>query len=542
MKKYLFSLSIASAAVLGLATTLTDEFEIVKNLEIFSNIYKEVNTYYVDDVIPDKTIRHGLEAMLHSLDPYTSYISPEDVEQFNSNLTGKYVGVGASITLMGDYATVTEVYPGGPAQQAGLQIGDQLLSSGNTSLKGMAVKDIIQLLRGAAGTKLSLSVKRPGQERPLSLDIKRNDIKINHVPAALRMEDGIVYLSLNSFSENVGRQLALELQKFQQQGAVKGIILDLRNNSGGLLLEAVNVANLFLPKFQLVVQTKGRDLEKNQNYYTLNPPVDLQTPLVILINEQSASASEIVAGAIQDLDRGVIIGRRSFGKGLVQHTKDLSYGAKIKITTARYYIPSGRCIQASQYQNGLPVDLPDSARALFKTKAGRKVYDGGGIAPDLPTHDKNLDAFIRQLQNRHFLFDFATEYKIKHPSIASPKDFRLNDADFAAFLSFLQQKNYQYETELDVQVRKLEQKIKEEQYDQAVAAELAELKSMLSSQKQAFFQRYKSAILRSIQNEILRRYYFESGMLEGNLQWDPDVRKAVEVLLDSQAYQSVLSN
>lgn len=541
LAKHIFKITaFVGLGFLGLATQLTDEFEIAKNIEIFSNIYKEIHTYYVDELEPEKVMRSGMRAMLGQLDPYTTYIAPDEVERFESGISGRYGGVGASVVVLENEALVTNVHENAPAAKAGLRVGDVLVNAGGQSLQGKNILEISQILRGEPNSKVSVEVRRNGEAKLIKLEITREEILLPNVPMAKMLDERTAYVSLTAFTENAGKNLSQALANLRSTNKIEQIILDLRDNGGGLLNESVNVANLFLPKGQLVVQLKGRDLERQQNYSTLNNSFDANARLVVLINNRSASASEIVAGAIQDLDRGVIIGERSFGKGLVQSTRNLSYGAKLKITTARYYVPSGRCIQSAAYKDGQPVAIADSLRAVFKTKAGRKVLDGGGISPDINLVNTELQQLLASLNRKQLIFDFATNYRQKQATIAAAADFKLTSKDFDDFLSFLKTKNYNYQTETDKLLEEFEKKAKEEKLWEENKAQIEKIKKTIEAEKMALLQKYRKELTQELAAEIVRRYYFERGRTAHLLANDPAIAKAMSVLNDQNEYKKLL--
>jgi carboxyl-terminal processing protease len=541
LAKHIFKITaFVGLGFLGLSTQLTDEFEIAKNIEIFSNIYKEVHTYYVDELEPEKVMRSGMRAMLGQLDPYTTYIAPDEVERFESGISGRYGGVGASVAVLENEALVTNVHENAPAAKAGLRVGDVLINAGGQSLQGKTILEISQVLRGEPSSKVSVEVRRNGEAKLIKLEITREEILLPNVPMAKMLDERTAYISLTAFTENAGKNLSQALTNLRNTNKIEQIILDLRDNGGGLLNESVNVANLFLPKGQLIVQLKGRDLERQQNYSTLNNSFDANARLVVLINNRSASASEIVAGAIQDLDRGVIIGERSFGKGLVQSTRNLSYGAKLKITTARYYVPSGRCIQSSAYKDGQPVAIADSLRAVFKTKAGRKVLDGGGISPDINLVNTEWQQLLASLNRKQLIFDFATNYRQKQATIAAAEDFKLSSKDFDDFLSFLKTKNYNYQTETDKLLEEFEKKAKEEKLWDENKAQIEKIKKTIEAEKMALLQKYRKELTQELAAEIVRRYYFERGRTVHLLANDPAIAKAMSVLNDQNEYNKLL--
>ena len=539
-KKTLAIGAVSTIGFAGLATTYADNFEIVKNLEIFSSIYKEVHSYYVDDIPTEKIMRSGINAMLRSLDPYTAYISPDEVERFRSTISGKYGGVGATLTMHNKKAIISEIYENSPAAKAGLQIGDILISANGESLQNKTILDISKNLRGNPSSNIQITVERPGQSKPINLTITRQIISVDNVPMAKMVDKNTAYVVLTNFTEHAAHNLTQALSTLRSENDIQNIILDLRGNPGGLLNEAVNVTNLFIPKNQLVVQLKGKELEQQQNYSTLNNPFDTNAKLVVLIDERSASASEIVAGAVQDLDRGVVMGARSFGKGLVQTTKDLSFDAKIKITTARYHIPSGRCIQSTAYENGKQVSIADSLRTPYKTKNGRTVLDGGAIMPDIVLGNTEYKTLLDSLRKDMLIFDFATAYKIKHNQIAPAQEFKLTDKDFEDFLIFLKNRNFNYHTETDALLADLEKKAKEDNYLDKIQPDLQAMQNALKEEKRQTLIKYKAQLLHQLQSAIVQRYYFDKGVLENNLAFDAAIQEAKELLKNEAAYKKVL--
>lgn len=538
MKAKILILALVGGGLIGISTEWND-FEIAKNLELFSNIFRELNTHYVDEVDPEKLMETGVTAMLKSLDPYTTYIPADEVAQFNSTITGRYGGLGVSVLKGPKHIIISLPYEGGPGQRAGLKIGDKLVAIDGVNIVGASMQTISEHMRGRPGTTVEVTVLRDGQEKKMT--VTREEININNVPYYGMLEGDIAYIVLQSFSENAGKNVAHALTELQKEEDIKGIVLDLRGNTGGLLTEAVNVANVFLEKGQTVVQIKGRQKASYQIFRTLNSPVDTQAPLAVLIDKYSASASEIVAGALQDLDRGIVVGQRSYGKGLVQNTRDLSFGAKLKMTTARYYIPSGRCIQALEYKNGKPAPIPDSLRTAFTTKGGRKVYGGGGIQPDVAVDNDGFLKIMNTFKQKLYLFDYAAEYEKKHPSIAKAKQFQLTEEDFEDFLVFLDKNGYQYQTETEVLLEKLEDKAKADNYKKAIDQELGSIKKVLSNSRQAEVRQQKARLLHLLQRYIATRYYYERGSIETGIQTDPEIRQAKEVLAQGKVYQEILA-
>lgn len=540
-KRSVQGVGFVGLALAGIATQNTDDFEIAKNLEIFSNVYREIHTYYVDELEPEKVMRSGLNAMLNSLDPYTTYISREEVEQFQSSITGKYGGVGATVAILNGKPVVTEIYENSPAQKAGLLAGDVLVLANNNVLAGKTIQQITQELRGTPKSNIAIEIKRGNEATNRKLTILRDEILVPNIPYAGMLNSNTAYIVLSAFSENAGRNIAKTLTDLKKEHKIENIVLDLRGNTGGLLNEAVNVANVFLPKNQLVVQIKGRDIDQQQNFQTLNQPIDAQSNLIVLIDNASASASEIVAGAIQDLDRGVVVGERSYGKGLVQNTYNLSFGAKLKVTTARYYIPSGRCIQATNYKDGKPVAIADSLRTTFKTKRGRKVYDGGGILPDIATTDETFKKLVQSLQSQQLIFDFVTNYRLANTNVATAKDFKLTQKDFDDFVAFLNKRSYTYKTDTDKLLADLETKAKEEKYYDLIKSDLDVMRKTVEADKYKLLETYRAELLQLLQSEIVRRYYFERGALENGTVADLTLQKAVALFGNMGEFNKILA-
>lgn len=525
--------------LLGISTELND-FEIAKNLEIFSNIYRELNTFYVDEVDPEYLMETGVNAMLNSLDPYTTYIPADEVAQFRSTITGKYGGVGASILKGKEHIIISLPYENGPAQKAGLKVGDRMLEIDGKNVVGATMQEISTQMRGVPNSDVTIKVARDAVKEPLSFTLTREEIKVSNTPYYGMLEGETAYIVLNSFSENAGKNVANALTTLKEKHTVKGVILDLRGNTGGLLTEAVNVANVFLDKGSMVVQIKGRDKETQQVFRTLNNPIDNTVPVCVLIDKSSASASEIVAGAIQDLDRGIIVGQRSYGKGLVQNTRDLSFGAKIKLTTARYYIPSGRCIQALRYKNGKPEQIADSLQTPYQTMGGRSVYAGGGIKPDVFVDNAAFLKIMSTLNEDLYLFDFAADYELKHKTIAQPSEFQLTDKDFDAFLTFLKEKGYTYKTETELLLEELEVKAQKEAYSNVVQSELDDIRTILSSSGEEELRKQKGRLMHLLQRYIVTRYYYEKGSLETGVRSDEEIKAAQKILADKASYEQVL--
>lgn len=539
---------ISIGIIIGLTSAAggADLFEMAKNIDIFTSVYKELNTYYVDDIDPNKLMRTGIDAMVESLDPYTNYISEAEIEGYKFQITGNYGGIGASIRPMDGTPTVTEIFENFAAAKAGLQPGDKILEIDGKKTTSIDDAGISDLLRGAAGTNVTLKVLRPLENKTFEVVVTREDIEVPNVPYYGFAQDHIGYIILTQFTEESGLNVGNALKELRKQDpAMKGVILDLRGNPGGLLREAVNVSNVFLNKGEEVCSTIGRVAEWRQKFNTLNPGIDTEIPLVVLANRTSASASEIVAGTMQDYDRGVILGEKSFGKGLVQTTRDISYNTKLKLTTAKYYIPSGRCIQALDYshrnEDGSVGKIPDSLKTAFKTKNGRTVYDGGGIDPDVYVDQVNYKDITISLINKNLIFNYATLYKFQHPEIKPSKEFSLTDAEYEDFVKWLADKDYDYTTETEKELDDFETSAKEDAYFDAVKSEVEALKTKIGHDKQKDLYKFKDEILFELNSEIASRYYNEDGRIEVAFSADPDILKAVEVINNPATYNQLLN-
>jgi len=537
--------AISSVFIITTAATGADLFEVGKNIDIFTSVYKELNTYYVDDVDPNKLMRTGIDAMLESLDPYTNYISEAELEGYKFQITGNYGGIGASIRPIEGKQTVIECFEGFAAEKAGLIPGDIILEIDGKKLSDVNDDEITDLLRGSPGTTLTLKVNRPFVEKTFDVVVTREDIDVHNVPYYGFVEDGIGYVILSQFTEDAGLNVGnavKELKKINPN--MNGLILDLRGNPGGLLREAVNVSNVFINKGEEVCSTLGKVKEWDKTFNTLNSAIDSKINLVVLTNSSSASASEIVAGTIQDYDRGVILGEKSFGKGLVQTTRDISYNTKLKLTTAKYYIPSGRCIQALDYTHRNPDGsvgkLPDSLKTAFKTKSGRTVYDGGGIDPDVKVERESYRDITISLIRKNLIFNYATLYHFEHPTIGDAKTFSMSDKEYDAFVAWLRDKQYDYTTATEKDLEYLEESAKEDAYYDAVKDDIASLKTKINHDKEKDLYKFKDEILAELNAEIVARYYNEDGRIEANFDQDKEIQKAVEVLKDTKTYQELL--
>lgn len=521
-------------------------FEISKNLEIFSAIMKELNIYYVDEIKPGELTKTGVDAMLESLDPYTVYIPESMVEDHRMNTTGQYGGIGAQVRKKGDYVVITDIYDNSPAQKSGLQAGDVIVEVAGQSTKGKSTDDVVKFLRGAAQTSVQIKVKREGQASDVPIDLVREEIKIPNVPYYGMLDNEVGYIKLKGFTNNAGGEVSTSLTDLKTKNpGIKAVVLDLRGNPGGLLREAINVVNVFVDKNQNVVSTKGKVSEWNKQYKTVNSANDVNIPLAVLVDRGSASASEIVSGTIQDLDRGVIVGQRSFGKGLVQTTRQLIYNAQIKLTTSKYYIPSGRCIQALDYSHrnsdGSVGTIPDSLRSKFKTKIGRIVYDGGGIYPDVSIKPRKYSNVLRSLVLNNLIFDFATIYKSKHPTIAPAREFALTENDYNDFITFLKDKSYEYKTESEKLLDEFKEIAEKEHYYADLQPEFDALYNKKKASKSNDLQKFKPEIMEFLTEEIASRYYFQKGRIEASFATDVELKEAIAILKDGNRYKSILS-
>jgi carboxyl-terminal processing protease len=544
-KKLSIAAALVSILILGLSNktneTAPENFEIAKNIEIFVNLYKELNTYYVDDIDPNVLVRKGIDAMLTNLDPYTDYIPEEDGDSFTFQLTGKYEGIGAMVRRFKNQFLVQDLYENSPAQKAGLWVGDVIISVNGKNLNPKD-RNSDEVLKGEPGSTISVKVKRTGEAQEKTINIKRDEINVSSIPYSTVLEGGIAYVSVSAFTDKVASQFMQQLKDLQQKGGKNGLILDLRGNGGGLLNEAVDMVNLFVDKGKIIVETRGKIKDWNRTFRALNEPLDTKLNVVILIDENSASASEIVAGAIQDFDRGVVIGKRSYGKGLVQNTRDVGYNAKVKLTTAKYYTPSGRCIQSVNYNSGSAVKIEDNKRMAFKTTNGRVVYDGGGIEPDVTMPDIELSALTRSLLEQNLIFDFVTLYKIQHRTIADADKFSLSNEDFEDFAHFVsEQSDFNYQTDSEKALNELEARAKEEKYIKNIEADLVDLKKQFALSKKEDIRKYKDQISRYLTNEIVNRYYFKKGARQNALIADKAVASALELLKNQSKYKSILS-
>jgi len=526
-------------------TTNEQGFEILKNLDIYSNVMKELNTNYVDEINPGELSKTGIDAMLGSLDPYTNYITESEIEDYKFITTGEYGGIGALIHQNADYVVISEPYEGSPAQKNDLRAGDIILEINGQTAKGKSYSDVSAILKGQAGTSITLKIQRPGESTPIEKTITREIIKIDNIPYSGMVDNNIGYIKLNSFTEKASAEVKQAFLKLREKSELKGIIIDIRGNGGGLLNEAVDITNIFVDKGQDVVFTKGKLPDKNHTYKTQNSPVDDNIPLVILVDGSSASASEILSGAMQDLDRAVIIGRRTFGKGLVQNVVPLSYNAQMKVTVAKYYIPSGRCIQAIDYSHknkeGAFGKIPDSLISAFKTRNGRTVFEGRGIKPDIHTDPVIYSNIALSLYSKYLIFDYATLFRRNHEGILPPDKFRITDSIFDDFVHFIAGKNYDYKTKSEQALEDLRKNAEKENYFNAIKSEYDALKKQMDNDKKSDLIKFKSQIQDLLKMEIVSRYYYQKGKIITSLDDDKDLSEAVKTLNDQTLYKSILA-
>ena len=544
MKKKLIFISLFISS-LTLLSFKSDYFEIAKNLEIFTDLYKELNTYYVDETDPGKLIKSAMDEMLQTLDPYTNYIPESEIEDFQFMTTGQYGGIGAMITKRDEYVYISEPYEGFPAQKSGLMAGDKILEVNNISVKGKSTEEVSKLLKGQPNTNVSILIERKYINEPFEVSFKREKVTVGSVPYFGLLENNIGYVKLRSFTRNCSNDLKNAILKLKEQSATS-LILDLRGNPGGLLNESVKIANFFVNQGEDIVSTKGKIKSWEKVYTATNKPIDTEIPLVVLIDQSSASASEIVSGSLQDLDRAVIVGKRSFGKGLVQQTRKLSYNSQLKLTVAKYYIPSGRCIQALDYSNrnedGSVGKIADSLSTEFRTKNNRKVYDGGGITPDLVTESEVSSKILLSLFRERLFFDYATEYRLKNENILSAKDFKITDEKFLDFKNFLSDKEYEYETDTEKAYKKLKKVAEEENYFESMKNDFDLLVTKIDDAKSDDLEKNKDFVKEILANEIVSRYYYQKGRIQSSLNYDKDILEAITVLSDSTKYKQILSN
>ena len=524
-----------------------NNFEISKSIDIYNSLLRELNLNYVDEINPAELNEAAIDAMLDGLDPYTVFIPESEIENYKLMTTGEYGGIGALIQYDGEYTRISDPYEGWPAQKAGLQAGDAILSINGVDAHKKPTDQVSELLKGQPGTEVTVKIKRYGCDTPIEKTLKREKVKIDNIPYATVFDNGIGYVSFNSFTKDAANELKQHLLDMKKNHELKGFIIDLRGNGGGLMNEAVDIVNLFIPKGKTVVFTKGKSQHAGSVYSTSNQPVDEQIPLAILVDGGSASASEIVSGAIQDYDRGVIIGQRTFGKGLVQNILPLTYNTQMKVTIAKYYIPSGRCIQEIDYsKNGKrktendTLNTQDTLGKPFKTAAGRTVYEGHGIMPDIKIVPRKYATATAYLYAKNYIFDYATKFAFEHKSIAPAKEFKIDDATYNDFMNFVKEKKFTYTTESEKKLKELKKMAKEEGYLESLQPQLELLEKRLQDDKENDLIKNRKDIEELLRLEIVGRYYYQVGRIMASLENDEDLEEAFSVLLNKNKYESIL--
>lgn len=534
-------------SVSSVARAQSAEFDLLKHLEIFGSIYKELSLNYVDEVQAGDLMQHAVEAMLSSLDPYTVYIPESNIEDYKIMTMGQYGGIGSLIHWRDGYVYIAEPYEGFPADRAGLKPGDKIVRLNGEDTKGRNVDEVSALLKGQAGTALDLVVEREGVREPVSVRLIRQEIKIDNVTYSGMLRDRTGYIRLDGFTQGAANEVKQALLQLKKEGAEQ-LILDLRYNGGGLLDEAVKIVNLFCDKGLPVVSTRGKQPDRNRTFYTTESPVDKDIPLAILTSRGTASASEIVSGALQDYDRAVIIGERTFGKGLVQNILPLPYNAQLKVTVSKYYIPSGRCVQAIDYsrkdEDGHAPKIPDSLRTAFQTRGGRTVYDGDGIEPDIEMVYPTMGYALASLVTHYHIFDFANDYKRRHADIGPIDSFAVTDALYNEFLQFMRSRDYTYQTGSEMLLDEMKERLEADSCmdSEAVRTAYEQLKQAVSATKEGDLRREKQAISETLLEEIVSRYYYQKGRAQAELRQDEWVETAIGLLNDRAEYQRILTS
>ncbi len=522
-------------------------FQIAKNLDVFNSIVKELELFYVDTINPEQTIREGIDAMLYSLDPYTEYYPEDDQSELEQMLKNSYGGIGSVITWNAKLkrSMIAEPYEGMPAATSGLKAGDVLMAIDGNDLAGKNNQEVSEMLRGQVGTGFRLTVQRPGTEKPLDFDIVRRSIQLPIIPYYTVMDGHIGYICLSTFSGNPSKEFKQVFLDLKKKG-ITSLVIDLRNNGGGLLDEAIEIANFFVPRGKVLVTTKGKIKQASNTYKTLREPLDADIPLAVLVNSSTASSSEILAGSLQDLDRAVIVGNRTFGKGLVQATRMLPYGGTMKLTTSKYYIPSGRCVQAIDYKNrnddGSVGRIPDSLTTVFHTAAGREVRDGGGVTPDIEVKEDKLPNILFYLASDNLIFDYATRYCLKHTSIAEPERFTLTDEDYAEFKDMVKQADFKYDQQTEKMLKNLKEMAEFEGYLTDASQEFDALEKKLTHNLDRDLDYFAKDIRKMIASEIVKRYYYQRGAIIEQLKDDEGLKKATEILTRPEDYRRILGS
>jgi carboxyl-terminal processing protease len=540
-RKFWIGTAIVAVIGIGFLSFTQDQknFEIAKNLDIYHTLFRELNMFYVDEINPNKLVKESIDDMLMSLDPYTNYISEDQIEDFRFMTTGEYAGIGALIGKQNGNIVISEPYEGFPAQKFGLKAGDIILEVEGKPTSEMSTEDVSNLLKGPANQPVKIKIQRPFVKKSFEVDVVREKISIDAVPYYGMLDQNTAYIRLSNFTANCSGEVKKAFTELKKNNP-EALVLDLRSNPGGLLMEAVRIVNMFVPQGEEIVSTKGKVKQWDKVYKATEAPIDTTIKIAVLVNSNSASASEIVAGAIQDLDRGIIVGTRTFGKGLVQTTRDLSYNTKLKVTTAKYYIPSGRCIQALDYahrnEDGSVGHIPDSLISEFTTKKGRKVYDGGGVVPDLKIEPDQLSNLSISLITKFIVFDFATKYSNENESIPAPEEFVVTDAVYNQFKDFVKENNFEYDSESIEIFEELKKSAKEEKYYQLAEKEIAALQAKLEPNLDKDLTEFNEEIRELLEDEIVSRYYYQKGSIRAAINDDRGIRKAIEALDSQTAY------
>ena len=529
----------------GFTSIGNKDLELVKNLDIYYTLFRELNMFYVDETEPKSLVTTSIDAMLESLDPYTTYIPEADMDDFKFQTTGEYGGIGSLIRRRDGYTIIADPYKGFPAEKAGIRAGDKILKVNGRSVEDFAIESVSDQLKGKPGTEIKLTIERYGEKDPLEFTLIREKISIRNVPYYGMLDKGMGYIRIANFTTGAGQEVENALKELKRENDLTSLILDLRSNPGGLLIEAVRICNFFVDKGELIVNTRGKVKQWDSDYITSREPLDKDIPLVVLTNRASASASEIVAGALQDLDRAVIIGQRTFGKGLVQTTRPLKYNAQLKVTTAKYYIPSGRCIQALDYSNrnedGSVGKIPDSLITEYQTRNGRLVYDGGGIQPDFEVIPEMLSEITLQLYSQNFIFDFATRYRTEHETIEKPGIFSLSDEEYKLFESFVESQDFEFKTSSENAYDELVKIARREKYYDLAEEEFLSLEEKLSHNNLKDLETFQEEIRQILTEEIVNRYYFQEGRIIAQIQKDVQLEKAIEVFREPGVVKEVLA-